>query len=124
MVNCSSVHQFNIARPILVFVHSDCVPAVIEAGSSIGLTSDRIVVVGPHASLDYLCLDDLMHEGTSLPPFVDKPLRAGEAKGKIAFLAPSSGTTGTQKVRYIIPCNGPVSDSLLGARLLPSLTIM
>lgn len=48
------------------------------------------------------CLDELIAEGSTLPPFIDRPLSEGEAKTAIAFLAPSSGTTGLQKVCIIL----------------------
>ncbi|EEB98802.1 hypothetical protein MPER_01628, partial [Moniliophthora perniciosa FA553] len=41
--------------------------------------------------------DDLVALGSQCAAVVEKPMKVGEAKSRIAFLAPSSGTTGVQK---------------------------
>lgn len=48
----------------------------------------------------YQSFDDLIQRGSLLPPVTVKPFKKGEAKKRIAFLAPSSGTTGVQKVNF------------------------
>ncbi|KAJ7901590.1 phenylacetyl-CoA ligase, partial [Mycena leptocephala] len=95
------VHQFQIAMPSIIFVHTDCLSSVLQATAVVGLHSGRIVIidtVGSSAPAGVRNLYDLIHEGSSLPGFNERVLTQGEAKSKIAFLAPSSGTTGTQKV--------------------------
>ncbi|KAF7369084.1 Phenylacetyl-ligase [Mycena venus] len=95
------VHQFQIAMPAMIFVHSDCLSSVIQAAALVGLESDRIVIidtVGSPGPTGLRNLTDLIHEGPSLPGFTERKLTQGEARNKIAFLAPSSGTTGMPKV--------------------------
>ncbi|KAJ7678162.1 phenylacetyl-CoA ligase [Mycena polygramma] len=95
------VHHFQIAMPSIIFVHTDCLPSVLQATAVIGLQSDCIVIIDPVGSSGPAGpkhLSDLIHEGATLPEFIETVLTRGEAKRKIAFLAPSSGTTGTQKV--------------------------
>jgi hypothetical protein len=87
--------------PSIIFVHTDCLSSVLQAAAVVGLHSGRIVIidtVGSSAPAGVRNLYDLIHEGSSLPGFNERVLTQGEAKSKIAFLAPSSGTTGTQKV--------------------------
>lgn len=86
--------------PTLFLVHNDCLSVAVEAANLINLPLTRIIVIDAHdEAIPYRSCHDLVNEGRQLPAFVDKPLREGEAKEKIAFLAPSSGTTGVQKVR-------------------------
>ncbi|KAJ7768281.1 acetyl-CoA synthetase-like protein [Mycena metata] len=95
------VHHFKIAMPSIIFVHSDCLSSVLQATAVVGLQADRIVMVdtpGSSGPRGFRNLDVLIHEGSSLPQFTERALTQGEAKSRIAFLAPSSGTTGTQKV--------------------------
>ncbi|KAJ6551396.1 hypothetical protein B0H19DRAFT_1157473 [Mycena capillaripes] len=87
--------------PSIIFVHSDCLSSVLQAAAVVGFHSDRIVIidtVGSSGQAGCRNLSDLIHEGPSLPEFTERVLTQGEAKSRIAFLAPSSGTTGTQKV--------------------------
>ncbi|KAJ6558663.1 phenylacetyl-CoA ligase [Mycena sp. CBHHK59/15] len=94
------VHQLQIARPSIIFVHSDCLASVLRAAAVIGFHSDRLVIIdsaGSSGPGGFTSLCDLIHQGKSLPEFTEKILTKGEAKTTVAFLAPSSGTTGTQK---------------------------
>ncbi|KAJ7088641.1 phenylacetyl-CoA ligase [Mycena epipterygia] len=100
------VHQFQIAMPSIIFVHSDCLSSVLQAAAVVGFQSDRIVIIDTIGSSElgvpgFRNLYDLITEGPSLPPFTERVLTHGEAKTTIAFLAPSSGTTGTQKASSI-----------------------
>ncbi|KAJ7621245.1 phenylacetyl-CoA ligase [Roridomyces roridus] len=99
-------HQLRIARPSIIFVHSECLASVLPAAGLVGLHPSRIILIdgigssspGPHGLKN---LDALIQEADSLPRFNERILAAGEAKNTIAFLAPSSGTTGTQKAVMI-----------------------
>ncbi|KAJ6504162.1 phenylacetyl-CoA ligase [Mycena vitilis] len=95
------VHHFQIAMPSVIFAHTDSLPSVLQAAAVIGLQTNCIVIIGTVGSSGPAGpkgLSDLIHEGATLPDFDETVLTRGEAKRKIAFLAPSSGTTGTQKV--------------------------
>ncbi|KAJ4476274.1 phenylacetyl-CoA ligase [Lentinula lateritia] len=98
------VHHLNIARPTLLFVHSDCFTTAYQAASAILLPLSKIVVLDGSTSVfepsqlhPYRSFDSLIKQGSLLPPVIEKPFKDGEAKTRIAFLAPSSGTTGVQK---------------------------
>ncbi|KAJ6448370.1 phenylacetyl-CoA ligase [Mycena vitilis] len=96
-----AVHHFQIAMPSVIFAHTDSLPSVLQAAAVIGLQTNCIVIIGTVGSSGPAGpkgLSDLIHEGATLPDFDETVLTRGEAKRKIAFLAPSSGTTGTQKV--------------------------
>ncbi|KAJ7750426.1 phenylacetyl-CoA ligase [Mycena maculata] len=95
------VHHFQIAMPSIIFVHSECLPSVLQATAVVGVHSDRIIIidtVGSSSPAGFKNLDGLINEAGSLPEFKERVLAEGEARNTIAFLAPSSGTTGTQKV--------------------------
>lgn len=92
------VQQFQLAKPSIIFVHSDCLAPVVKAAAIVGLKSDRIVIIDTVRPLGFRNLCDLIHEAPTLPKFTERVLKPGEAKTTIAFLAPSSGTTGIQKV--------------------------
>ncbi|KAF5366277.1 hypothetical protein D9758_005667 [Tetrapyrgos nigripes] len=95
------VHHLSIARPKVFIIHSECVVTALEAAAMIHLHTSQIIVIGSPPpsgrgkSLRYL--DELILQGSSLPPVPEKVWKDGEAKKRIAFLAPSSGTTGIQK---------------------------
>ncbi|KAJ3851893.1 phenylacetyl-CoA ligase [Lentinula lateritia] len=98
------VHHLNIARPTLLFVHSECFTTAYQAASAILLPLSKIVVLDGSTSVfvpsqlhSYRSFDSLIKQGSLLPPVNEKPFKDGEAKTRIAFLAPSSGTTGVQK---------------------------
>lgn len=103
------MHHLNIARPTLLFVHSDCFTTAYQAASAILLPLSKIVVLDGSTSVfvpsqlhSYRSFDSLIKQGSLLPPVIEKPFKDGEAKTRIAFLAPSSGTTGVQKVFRIM----------------------
>ncbi|KAJ7220536.1 phenylacetyl-CoA ligase [Mycena pura] len=92
------VHQFKIALPSMILVHSVCLSSVLQAAAVVGINSDRVVVLDTPGHAGFTSVDCLIREAPSLPEYTEKVLTHGEAKTAIAFLAPSSGTTGTQKV--------------------------
>ncbi|KAJ7705421.1 phenylacetyl-CoA ligase [Mycena rosella] len=95
------VYQFQIATPSIIFVHSDCLSSVLQAAAVVGVPSDHIIIIdtaGTSGPPGFRNLCDLIDAAPSLPPFKERELKDGEAKTKVAFLAPSSGTTGTQKL--------------------------
>lgn len=96
-----SVHHLKVATPVLLLVHAECLSVAIQGARSIGLSLERIVLLDAHKTrrpISYRSLNDLVTQGSQLPPFVGRSLAEDEAKTSIAFLAPSSGTTGVQKV--------------------------
>ncbi|KAK0235200.1 phenylacetyl-CoA ligase [Armillaria nabsnona] len=102
------VHHLTIARPSLLIVHADCLPVAVSAASSINLALDRLIIIEAPVwkePVPYHSLHELIEQGSHLPPPVERILCEGEGKRAIAFLAPSSGTTGIQKAVSITHFN-------------------
>ncbi|KAG7440450.1 phenylacetyl-CoA ligase [Guyanagaster necrorhizus] len=102
------VHHLSIARPSLLIVHADCLPVAVSAASSINLALDRLIIIEAPVwkePVPYHSLHELIEQGSLLPPPVERILCEGEGKRAIAFLAPSSGTTGIQKAVSITHFN-------------------
>ncbi|KIY52153.1 acetyl-CoA synthetase-like protein [Fistulina hepatica ATCC 64428] len=94
-------HHFRIACPRLLITHRDALPAVLLAADAIKLPRDHVIVLGAIPALlspSSICsVQELIDQGALCPPVVQKIFGPGEARSSIAFLAPSSGTTGIQK---------------------------
>lgn len=70
-----------------------------SAAKEAGVAADRIILFEPCSDASVSNVRDLITKGSrSQPMFVERRLRAGEGKTKIAFLSFSSGTTGKPKV--------------------------
>ena len=102
------VHQLKISRAKLIVAHPACYPTALSAAKSVGIPTDRIVLLGalPDSSQvptgTHVTIDALVSEGNAVPPtYQEVRLAPGEGKTKLAFLSFSSGTTGLPKVR---PC--------------------
>ncbi|KAK1220334.1 hypothetical protein PQX77_016905 [Marasmius sp. AFHP31] len=101
----NGLHHLNISRPSLLFTHPDCVNVAAQAAEMIRLPSERIILITGSGSgstttpLAFRTFEELVRLGRApdCPPVIEKRLQPGEAKRRIAFLAPSSGTTGLQK---------------------------
>ncbi|ESK91930.1 phenylacetyl- ligase [Moniliophthora roreri MCA 2997] len=96
------VHHLTISRPRLLFVHPQCLDIALQAISIIELPSSHIILMTNantpvDTGLTFRVFDELVVLGSQCAAVVEKPMKAGEAKSRIAFLAPSSGTTGVQK---------------------------
>ncbi|KAJ7109969.1 phenylacetyl-CoA ligase [Mycena epipterygia] len=101
------LHQLDTTKASLVLVYADFLPTALAAAKLAGLSKDRIVVIEPYATEPYNgnheTLSKLVSFGSSKPQsFVERKLRPGEAKTKVAFYSFSSGTTGKPKA-VIIP---------------------
>ncbi|KAF7324722.1 Acyl-CoA desaturase [Mycena kentingensis (nom. inval.)] len=84
----------NIARPALIFSHSSCGATVREATEAVfGPTHVPIILLDVDGGVDRL-----VRETPPDAPFAQRIFAPGEARSEIAFLAPSSGTTGLPKV--------------------------
>ncbi|KAJ7675367.1 amp dependent CoA ligase [Mycena rosella] len=101
------VHQLETTKAALVLVYADFLPTALAAAKLVGLSEDRIVVIEPSAASPFNgkheTLSSLVSLGSSKPQnFVERKLRPGEAKTKVAFYSFSSGTTGKPKA-VVIP---------------------
>jgi len=96
-------YQLSTTKTSVLIAHPDALQAAVAAAQQIGLPLDRIVpldtVRAPRSSTVAPDLHELIAYGHAHQPnFVERRLRPGEGKTKIAFLSFSSGTTGKPKV--------------------------
>ncbi|KAF7347624.1 4-coumarate--CoA ligase-like 1 [Mycena venus] len=101
------LHQLQTTKAALLLVYADFLPTALSAAKLAGLGEDRIVVIEPSAASPFNgkheTLSKLVAYGSSKPQnFVERKLRPGEAKTKVAFYSFSSGTTGKPKA-VVIP---------------------
>jgi acyl-CoA synthetase (AMP-forming)/AMP-acid ligase II len=101
-------YQLSIAKATVLIVHPDALEGALVAAQQVGIPFDRVVpldtIRGPRSSTVAPDLHQLIAYGLAHPPnFVERRLRPGEGKTKVAFLSFSSGTTGKPKVRTIDP---------------------
>ncbi|KAF9028932.1 phenylacetyl-CoA ligase [Hymenopellis radicata] len=101
------VVQLRLVRPSLFIIHADCLPLVLA--SSTEFPHERIIVIEAPSStgteVRYRSLQSVMQEGSQLASAVERTLVEDEARTVIAFLAPSSGTTGFPKAVAITHYN-------------------
>ncbi|KAJ6520072.1 amp dependent CoA ligase [Mycena sanguinolenta] len=101
------LHQLHTTKAALLLVYADFLPTALAAAKQAGLAEDRIVVIEPSAASPFNgkheTLSKLVALGSSKPQnFIERKLRPGEAKTKVAFYSFSSGTTGKPKA-VVIP---------------------
>jgi long-subunit acyl-CoA synthetase (AMP-forming) len=96
-------YQLTTTKASVLIAHPDALQAAVEAAQQAGLPLSRIVPLdaerAPRSSTVAPDLHELIAYGHAHQPnFVERRLRPGEGKTKIAFLSFSSGTTGKPKV--------------------------
>jgi acyl-coenzyme A synthetase/AMP-(fatty) acid ligase len=80
----------------LIITHSSSLNTALGAAQAAGLPSERVITLDESNQIK---VDSLIQRGLrSEPNFVERRLRKGEAKTKVAFFSFSSGTTGKPKV--------------------------
>ncbi|KZT30745.1 amp dependent CoA ligase [Neolentinus lepideus HHB14362 ss-1] len=103
-------HQISLIKAKLLIVHPDSLQTAITAASSAGIPSDRIVLFDDGSETHRRTIQRLIDDGLAKPPrFVERRLKPGEAKTKLAFLSFSSGTTGRPKA-VAIPHYAPIAN--------------
>ena len=95
-----------MAKATVLIVHPDALEGALVAAQQVGIPFDRVIpldtIRGPRSSTVAPDLHQLISYGLAHPPnFVERRLRPGEGKTKVAFLSFSSGTTGKPKVSTI-----------------------
>lgn len=84
----------------LIIAHSSSLHTALGAAQAAGLPSERVITFDES---NQISVDALIQQGLrSEPNFVERKLRKGEAKTKVAFLSFSSGTTGKPKVCQVL----------------------
>ena len=80
-------YQLEGTQAKLLLVHPSALQTALGAARAVGLSNDRIVLIEPasNAKQQFITLDEAISEGLQHPkPFVDRRLKPGEAKTKIA----------------------------------------
>jgi 4-coumarate--CoA ligase len=103
------VYQLTSTKATLVFTHPASLEVALAATKKAGIAQDRIILydTSPLALSAAVTVNDLINEGLRRDAvFVERKLKKGEWKTKIAFLSFSSGTTGKPKVMFVNYCDG------------------
>lgn len=98
------LYQTQATDATLIITHPDSLGTAVSAARQAGIPESRVLVFdGAHGSTHpHATVDALIQEGLRMDPcFVERKLKPGEAKSKVAFLNFSSGTTGRPKVRCL-----------------------
>ena len=102
------LYQIQATNATLVITHPDSLSTAVSATRQAGIPESRVVVFDGARGCTrtrthtHTTVDALIREGLRLNPcFVERRLKPGEARSKIAFLNFSSGTTGKPKVRCL-----------------------
>ena len=95
-----------MTKATVLIIHPDALEGALVAARQVGIPFDRIIpldtIRGPRSSTVAPDVHRLISYGLAHPPnFVERRLRPGEGKTKVAFLSFSSGTTGKPKVSAI-----------------------
>ncbi|KAG1784859.1 uncharacterized protein HD556DRAFT_1461201 [Suillus plorans] len=99
------LYQLKVVNASLIIAHSSFLHTALGAAQAAGLPSERVITFDES---NQISVDALIQQGLrSEPNFVERRLRKGEAKTKVAFLSFSSGTTGKPKA-VAIPHYAPI----------------
>lgn len=95
-----------MTKATVLIVHPDALESALVAARQVGIPFDRVIpldtIHGPRSSTVAPDIHRLIAYGLAHPPnFVERRLRPGEGKTKVAFLNFSSGTTGKPKVEAV-----------------------
>jgi hypothetical protein len=107
------VYQIKLTGTTLIIAHSNSLETARKAGKLAGISPDRVLILDSDPKLDATSVVTLISGSISAgSTFVQKKLRPGEGKTKVAALYMSSGTTGPQKV-WATRKSGSRSNQLL-----------
>lgn len=89
------LHQIRLVKATLIIAHPSSLHTALGAARAAGIPSDRVITFGESTqpSVESIIQLGLRNE----PAFVERRLKKGEGKTKVAFLSFSSGTTGKPK---------------------------
>ncbi|KAI0034004.1 amp dependent CoA ligase [Vararia minispora EC-137] len=106
-------YQLTASRSIVIIAHAVCLHVALEAAKRAGIPADRVISIGECPSnFKGQSVDELIQFGLARPAnFVERRLRPGEGRTKIALLCFSSGTTGKPKA-VAIPHSSPIANVL------------
>ncbi|KAG1733049.1 uncharacterized protein EDB91DRAFT_1301160 [Suillus paluster] len=100
-------YQLKVVHASVIIAHSSSLDTALAAARAAGLPSDHVITLDES---NQITVDTLIQQGLrSEPNFIERRLRKGEAKTKVAFLSFSSGTTGKPKA-VAISHFGPIMN--------------
>ncbi|EMD37009.1 hypothetical protein CERSUDRAFT_114908 [Gelatoporia subvermispora B] len=106
-------YQLGITKAKVILVHPSNYGVALAAAQTLGISSANVILFDPlpnESAPAALTIHNLVEEGLSKPQsFVERRLKPGEGKTKIAFLSLSSGTTGRPKA-VCIPHIAPIAN--------------
>ncbi|KDQ63365.1 hypothetical protein JAAARDRAFT_147605 [Jaapia argillacea MUCL 33604] len=103
-------YQLELTKSSVILVHPGSLPTALKAASLAKIPTNRIILFDPLPQSGLPTLDQLINEGLSNEAsFVERRLKPGEGKKKLAFLSFSSGTTGKPKA-VAIPHYSPIAN--------------
>ncbi|KAF8133972.1 amp dependent CoA ligase [Boletus edulis] len=92
------LHQIQTTGATLVITHPVSLRTAVAAARQAGIPDARVVVFDEVPGSAHVSVEALVREGLRMDRcFLERKLKPGEAKSKIAFLNFSSGTTGKPK---------------------------
>ncbi|KAI0003767.1 phenylacetyl-CoA ligase [Russula compacta] len=114
-------YQLSTTKATVLVAHPDALETAVVAAQQVGIPLDHVIpldtIRGPRPTALAPDLHQLIAYGSAHQPnFVERQLRSGEAKAKIAFLSFSSGTTGKPKA-VEIPHYAPIANIIQMATL-------
>jgi len=80
-------YQLEATKAKLLIVHPSVLQTGLAAAKAVGIPLDKVVLIEQesNAKQDFVTLDEIIQEGLQRPePFVERILKPGEAKTKIA----------------------------------------
>jgi 4-coumarate--CoA ligase len=90
-----------VVKAAVIIAHSSSLHTALGAARVAGIPSDRVITFDESGQPT---VDSIIQLGLrNKPAFVERRLKKGEAKTKVALLSFSSGTTGKPKVRSRLP---------------------
>ncbi|KAI0325517.1 amp dependent CoA ligase [Cubamyces sp. BRFM 1775] len=104
------VYQLTTTKARVLVAHPGSLPTALEAAHKAGLPANRVVVFESVPGANNTTAEELVVQGLEhTQQFVERRLRPGEGKRKLAFLSFSSGTTGRPKA-VMIPHHSMIAN--------------
>ncbi|KAF8558343.1 acetyl-CoA synthetase-like protein [Imleria badia] len=92
------LHQIQTTAATLVIAHPVALRTAVAAARQAGIPDTRVLVFDEVPGSAHASVDALVQEGLRMDRcFIERKLKPGEAKSRVAFLNFSSGTTGKPK---------------------------